>query len=143
MALLLQNLENQTKLLRSFVADHPYTAGATALTVFLTRWVSKDYAAWLDIEAGGVPSNLYGYMMALIADTQSSPDRLGTSLYLKMMTDSIKSRSYFSEELPIRAGIAPVISKWCVPVRQISSHAARKEVKACHSPLFYSCTHSS
>ena len=84
---------------------------------------------WLGIGAGGLPHNYFGYLIAKIIGTQKSTDLSSTSLYTKLMDSPIKSKRYIAE-LPIRAGSAPIVSEWAVPVRQLSSQAERAHVEA-------------
>ena len=132
MAFTLQNLSNQTRYIRDLIAEHPYAAGGSALVVLLSRHVSKDYQAWRTIERGGLPSNFFGYVVNRILATQGSTDVRSTSLYKKYMTDPVRSKRYIEGELPIRASAAPIISKWSVPIRQISSHAEEQDKKVRH-----------
>ena len=134
MALTLQTVSTQARNLRHIIASHPYAIGLSALTIFLARAISKEYAAWLGIEAGGLPHNFFGYIIAKVIGTQKSADLLSTTLYTKLMDSPVKSKQYIPD-LPIRTGPAPIVSEWAVPVRQLSSHAERMHVKALDSVI--------
>ena len=82
----------------------------------IAGWVVKDYREWRALGKGGVPYNLYGWMMVTRFRLEAR-DTLGTAIYRDRMggpDDSIRL-----PDLPQREGPRPRMGKHPVPHRQL------------------------
>ena len=111
--------------LQNVMAAFPVQSIAAAVClVMLARRVNKDYCAWYDLGPGGCSHNILGYVFSYSLTLLSSRDVKQTYCY-----ESLIFNSPSLSGIPIRAGAPPVVSKWIVPVRQLSARASEARLE--------------
>ena len=110
----------------------------TLASLPLLRYLYLDYRSWYSLGAGGIPHNLFGYLVALVLGTRKARDTRGTLCYRKLLEDPLEAKNYFDSDLPIREGAAPVVSGWIAPVRQMNAQASNELVKVSATPPYSS-----
>ncbi|CAF9910148.1 MAG: hypothetical protein GOMPHAMPRED_006972 [Gomphillus americanus] len=111
--------------LQDVMAAFPVQSTAAALCLaMLVRRVNKDYRAWYNLGPGGCSHNILGYIFSYSLTLLSSRDIKQTFCYEPLIAASPSLSG-----IPIRAGAPPVVSKWMVPVRQLSARASEARLE--------------
>jgi hypothetical protein len=86
----------------------------------------NDYQAWKALGRGGMPYNIKGWLYQSMLRLKASNDITSTKCYDELMKQSeLESRTFFSQELPVRKGAKPTMSTHIIPHRQLD-HKANK-----------------
>ncbi|MCJ1237155.1 hypothetical protein MMC14_005140 [Varicellaria rhodocarpa] len=113
--------------LPSFLKNHPLptTILITILSLplpLLLRTAYNDYNNWHALGPGGIPHNVFGYLLqcGLQLFATRERDRKSTACYIGAGGE-LDRRSFFLEEegVPVREGGRPEVAGWVLPHRQI------------------------
>ena len=105
---------------------------ATLLSLPLIRRAYLDYQGWYNLGAGGLPHNIFGWIIQCTLRLFASRDTKSTACYESGRNVSeLEKRSYFKagEEISQRKGKAPETGAWVAPHRQLSMTGSRKLVE--------------
>lgn len=105
---------------------------ATVLMILLLplfRYAYLDYQGWYALGAGGLPHNVFGWLVQSLLRLPASRSVRDSSCY-DAATGSIEleKTSFFDNQLPKRTGEAPRTGVWVVPHRQVEQ-VAGAEIK--------------
>ena len=118
----------------SFVQQNKRSLATTLLLLPLFRYAYLDYQGWYALGAGGMPHNVFGWLVQSLLRLRASRNVRDSSCYDKAMKSGKLERiSFLDGQLPARTGKAPKTGVWVAPHRQLEE-VANVDVKKV-SPL--------
>ncbi|KUI53227.1 hypothetical protein VP1G_00685 [Cytospora mali] len=143
MASSLQNphLERALFLVRTYVPDtvrdNWRIYGTTAIMIGLAlcpvvAWAMESYQTYLDVGPGGLPHNIFGWILQgaaqLIARHDIRDHKPFSDPSVRQSLEPHGTTSFLRETLPIRKGERPVVPGFVAPQRQMSDRGPRNAV---------------
>lgn len=125
--------------------DHHLLSIATILLIFCVSLLSlvtlriayRDYCSWYTLESGGLPHNVFGWVVQLLLRLFANRDTKSTSCYddhkYIAQAGRVGSTSFLAEHggLEVREGERPVVGKWVAPHRQLDQLGTEDVKEVC------------
>lgn len=106
---------------------------ATVLTVLflsLFRYAYLDYQGWYALGAGGLPHNVFGWLVQSLFRLRASRNVRDSSCYdAAIGSNELEKTSFLDKQLPTWTGEAPRTAVWVAPHRQLEQVASAKILK--------------
>ena len=103
---------------------------ATVLIILLLplfRYAYLDYQGWYALGAGGLPHNVFGWLVQSLLRLPASRSVRDSSCYdTATGSTELEDTSFFDDQLPRWSGEAPRTGVWVVPHRQVEQVAGAK-----------------
>lgn len=96
-----------------------------ALSLPLLYMAYSDYSGWHQMGAGGIPHNVFGWVVQNFLRLRGTQDKRSTACYDTLKAQSpLEQASFLDVDLPRRA--SPRTGPWVVPHRQLEDFASEK-----------------
>lgn len=109
------------------------------LCVTILRIAYVDYRSWYGLDGGGLPHNVFGWVVQSLLRLYASKDTKSTFCYddpkYVAQAGEVCTRSFLTASggLEIRKGETPSIAKWVAPHRQLDQLGAEEMKEVCHA----------
>ena len=113
----------------------------TILSLPILSIAYVDYSGWYGMGAGGIPHNVFGWLVQSLLRLRASGDRRSIACYDKLKSSKLERETFLDGELPKRAH--PSTSPWVAPHRQLEEMASEKLRQVGTNPPSRSPTHQS
>ena len=101
----------------------------TILLLLLFRYAYFDYQAWYALGGGGIPHNVFGWLVQSLLRLRASRNVRDSGCYdAAIKNNELEGTSFLSGQLPAWTGKAPKTGAWVAPHRQLDQ-AASAEIK--------------
>ena len=97
------------------------------LLIPLLRYAYLDYQGWYALGAGGLPHNVFGWLVQSLLRLRASRSVRDSSCYdAATGSNELEKISFFDDQLPKWTGESPRTGVWAVPHRQVEQVAGAK-----------------
>lgn len=97
----------------------------------------RDYRGWLALGAGGLPYNLFGWVVQWYCKLRMARETMNLECYTKPLPESISDKekarndaSYLTASLPTRQGQRRRAAHWVIPQRQLGNQKPSQAISA-------------
>lgn len=137
MPFLLTRASIASRAFRSFERNRA-TAIAMILVIVLPvfRFAYLDYRGWYALGAGGLPHNVFGWMIQSILRLRATSDVRGTLCFDGHAPADLAAQAFLDPNLPKRDGARPRVGIWVLPHRQLEQRASRGVIEVCFRVCF-------
>lgn len=109
--------------------QHNKLSVLTILLFPLFRYAYLDYQGWYALGGGGIPHNVFGWLVQSLLRLRASRNVRDSSCYdVAMKATELERTSFLDDQLPAWTGNAPKTGVWVAPHRQLEQFAS-SEIK--------------
>lgn len=109
--------------------QHNKLSVLTILLFPLFRYAYLDYQGWYALGGGGIPHNVFGWLVQSLLRLRASRNVRDSTCYdVAMKATELERTSFLDDQLPAWTGNAPKTGVWVAPHRQLEQFAS-SEIK--------------
>ena len=109
--------------------QHNKLSVLTILLFPLFRYAYLDYQGWYALGGGGIPHNVFGWLVQSLLRLRASRNVRDSSCYdVAMKATELERTSFLDDQLPAWTGNTPKTGVWVAPHRQLEQFAS-SEIK--------------